>query len=63
MTAPNVEGLDLLLAAHQNAASQADRLDQEAAGLEAKAAAMRTKAAGLRELAAVAKRYEVKGEG
>jgi hypothetical protein len=58
MIAPNVtEGLDLLIAARDNAAMQADRLDQDAEGLEAKAAAMRTKAAGLRELASVAIRY------
>lgn len=58
MTSPNVEGLDLMLAVRQNAETQADRLDQEAAGLEAKAAQMRTKATGLREMSAVAKRYE-----
>lgn len=62
MSTPNVvEGLDLLLAAHDNAETQAERLDQDAAILEAKAAGMRTRAAGLRELANVAKRYVVKG--
>lgn len=58
MSAPAVaESLDLLIAARDNAASQADRLDQDASALEVKAAAMRTKAAGLRELASVAMRY------
>lgn len=58
MSAPNAtEAVDLLLAARDNAETQASRLDQDAEALEVKAAAMRTKAAGLRELAQVAKRY------
>jgi hypothetical protein len=64
VSAPNVtEGLDLLLAARDNAATQADRLDQDAEVLEVRAAAMRTKAAGLRELASVAARYVGPGIG